>query len=157
VDHGHLSHAIQPITVESFGEPNRDQRTASIRRNLDDLTRIRLAVVLLTLETETNLDASELGHLLFLLGSFYIGILPNKNERVNLQYRKVRVSKYHAKKNISFAAQDLLCAILADSLAQDLQCLPFWQKPRPFCHFGSQPPLRGRVRCFPTIVGVNPP
>ena len=62
VDHAHLAHAIHPITVEAFGEPNRDQCTASVCGNLDDLTGIRLAVVLLTLKTVSNLDASELGH-----------------------------------------------------------------------------------------------
>jgi hypothetical protein len=30
-------------------------------------------------------------------------------------------------------------AILAGYLAQDLLCLPFWQKSRGGCHFGSLP------------------
>ena len=63
VDHAHFAHTIHPITVEAFGKPNRDQCTASVCGNLDDLTRIRLAVVLLTLETETNLNRSKLSHL----------------------------------------------------------------------------------------------
>jgi hypothetical protein len=75
VDHRHLAHAIHPITFEAFGKPNRDQCTASVCGNLDDLTRIRLAVVLLTLETETNLDASELGHLLFSWVTSHIDII----------------------------------------------------------------------------------
>jgi hypothetical protein len=33
-------------------------------------------------------------------------------------------------------------AILAVRLAQDLQCLPFWQKMRDSCHFGSLPSCR---------------
>ena len=64
VDHAHLAHAIHPITVEAFGEPNRDQRTLSIRGNLDDLTGIRLAVILLTLKIVSNLNRSELAHFL---------------------------------------------------------------------------------------------
>jgi hypothetical protein len=32
--------------------------------------------------------------------------------------------------------ENLTTAILADSLAQDLLSLPFWQPPRPSCHFG---------------------
>jgi len=33
-------------------------------------------------------------------------------------------------------------AILADILAQDLLCLPFWQVGRATCHFGSLPLCR---------------
>jgi hypothetical protein len=44
---------------------NRDQRTARVCGNLYDMASVLLAIVLLTLETETNLNRSELGHLLF--------------------------------------------------------------------------------------------
>jgi hypothetical protein len=37
-------------------------------------------------------------------------------------------------------------AILAVCLAQDLQCLPFWQKMRDSCHFGSW----SAIWCFGT-------
>jgi hypothetical protein len=38
-----------------------------------------------------------------------------------------------------FFWHDICYANLAESLAQDLLWLPFWQAGRPICHFGSSP------------------
>lgn len=44
-------------------------------------------------------------------------------------------------------------ANLAESLAQDLLRLPFWQAAGAACHFGSSPTVVGVAFCSPPILG----
>jgi hypothetical protein len=53
--------------------------------------------------------------------------------------------------------ENLTTAILADSLAQDLLCLPFWQKTRDFCRFGSHISLAVAILSADYIGWYNPP
>jgi hypothetical protein len=53
--------------------------------------------------------------------------------------------------------ENLTVAILADSLAQDLLSLPFWQKTRAACRFGSYISLAVVIMAADRIGWYNPP
>jgi hypothetical protein len=62
VDHAHLTHTIHTIIFQTIGKSNRDQRTLSIRCDLDNLTGVTLAVILFAVKIVSNLNRSNLTH-----------------------------------------------------------------------------------------------
>jgi hypothetical protein len=86
VDHGHLAHTIHAtIIFQTIGKPNRYQRTLGICCDLDNLTGIPLAVVLLAVKIVSNLNRSELVHLQLSLGDtlilHYVSSIARKKNR----------------------------------------------------------------------------
>jgi hypothetical protein len=130
VDHRHLTHTIHTIIFETIRVSNRDQCTASVCGNLHNLTGIPLAVILLTIETETNLDASELGHF-FLSWVLSISALYTPHFRV--QVRIVLGKRFFVRANIM---PNIFYRV--------------WHRICSACHFG-------RNRGLSAILAVNPP
>ena len=124
VDHGHFAHTIHPtIIFQTIGESNRDQRTAGVCCDLDNLASVTLAVILLTLKIVSNLNRSELAHLQLSCGDtlilHFISALSTKKNRKNLR-------------KIFFVWHDICCCHIGRAFGTRFAVA---------CHFGRNRPL----------------
>jgi hypothetical protein len=126
--HRHFADTIHPtIIFQRLGVCNRHKRTARIRGNLDDLASVTLAVLLLALKIETNLNRSKLAHLQLSCGDTLI-----------LHFISAFATKKNSENRAVIFSPLPYCHTIWHKICWGL---PFWQILRDFCHFGRLPLL----------------
>jgi hypothetical protein len=105
--------------------------SSKIGRNLYNLANKNPTVISHSTNRATD-EHRTISHFHFLSLSFPLSYI---------SYRQLQVEKIRGK--IILFGMIFAVANLAESLAQDLLRLPFWQAGRPICHFGSSSSLVG--------------